>query len=149
MRLSGPTLRDELRGPRLRSLRIFLLPAVVALVLYAFYAVGGYGEHEPAPKPVKRGAIYGTVIDEKQNPMPGVSVTISLSSSKEPTPDAAPPTDAKGHFYLPDMPDGTYILQATAEGFDVQTQRTVVEPGKTVEIKMPLYRKPVRNAPRR
>ncbi len=145
MRLSGPTLRDELRGTRLRSLRVFLVPAVLAIALYAFYSIGGYGEHEPAPKPLKNGNIYGTVIDEKQNPVGGVSVTISFSNSKEPVPDSAPNTDADGHFYLQDLPAAHYILQATLDGFDMQTQSTNVEAGITTQIKIPIYRKSVRS----
>ena len=139
MRLSGPTLRDELRGNRLRSLRVYLLPAIVALALYAFYSVGGYGVREPPPKPIPHGNLYGTVIDEKQRPLSGVSVTISHSTAKEPVPDSAPATDAQGHFYLQDLPAGTYILQATADGFDMQTQSMEVAPGKTTQIKLPIY----------
>lgn len=142
MRLSGPTLRDELRGARLRSLRAFLPPAILALALYAFYAIGGYGEREAPPKPPRHGNIYGTVIDEKQRPVSGVSVTIAFSSSKEPLPGAAPATDSQGHFYLQDLPSGSYILQASADGFDMQTQSTFVKPGKTVQIKLPIYRRP-------
>ena len=142
MRLSGPTLRDELRGTRLRSLRMFLLPAILGLALYAFYAIGGYGAHDtPTPAPVRHGNIYGTVLDEKQHPVPGVSVTISFSSVKEPLPDSTPTTDADGHFYLQDLPPGRYILQATADGFDMQTQSLVVDSGATVQIKMPIYHK--------
>jgi hypothetical protein len=147
MRLSGPTLRDELRSKRLRSLRVFLLPALVALVLYAFYSVGGYGVHEPPAKPLPHGNLYGTVIDEKKRPVSGVSVTISYSNVKEPMPASAPDTDAQGHFYLQDLPAGLYILQATAEGFEMQTQSMNVEPGKTTQIKMPIYRKQARTRP--
>lgn len=148
MRLSGPTLRDELRGVRFRSLRIFLGPAVLALALYAFYTVGGYGDHEATPKPERHGGIYGTVVSEKQHPVSGASVTISFTSTKEPVPDSAPATDVNGHFYLQDLPAGHYILQATADGFDLQTQSVLVEPGKTVQVKIPLYRQPLRSRPR-
>lgn len=149
---SEPSLGEEMRRSRWRSLRIFLLPAIVALVLYAFYAIGGYGNHEPPVKPLKHGAIYGTVMDEKQHPISGISVAISLSSSKEAIPGEGPPTDAQGHFYLPDLPAGTYILQATAEGYALQTQRVNVDPGATVQIKIPLYpvpTRPTRNRPSR
>lgn len=149
MRLSGPTLRDELRIVRFRSLRIFLGPAVLALALYAFYAVGGYGVHEPTSKPERHGSIYGTVVSENQHPVSRASVTISFTSSKEPVPDSAPDTDINGHFYLQDLPAGHYILQGTADGFDLQTQSVVVEPGKTVQIKIPLYRKPLPGQERR
>ena len=44
-----------------------------------------------------------------------------------------PATDAQGHFYLPQLAAGTYILQASAEGFEMQTQRTAVDPGKTTQ----------------
>ena len=147
MRLSGPTLREELRGNRLRSLRVFLVPAILAAALYAFYAVGGYGVHEPPSKPVLPGAIYGTVIDEKQRPVFAASVTISYTTTKDPVPDSAPATDIQGHFYLQDLPPGNYILQATADGYDMQTQSLVVSPGQTVQIKMPLYRKSLRSRP--
>ena len=139
MRLSGPTLRDELRGPRLRSLRVYIGPLILALALYAFYAVGNYRERETPYKPVPHGNIYGTVIDGKKNPVRGASVTISFSSSKEPVPIVAPTTDAEGHFYMADLPAAQYILQATADGFDMQTQSTLVDPGRTKQIKIPLY----------
>lgn len=148
MRLSGPTLRDELRGTRLRSLRVFILPSILALALYAFYAVGGYGVHEPPPKPLRHGNIYGTVIDGKQHPVSGVSVMISFSDSREPVPDSAPTTDINGHFYLQDVPAAHYILQATADGFDMQTQSANVESGGTAQIKIPLYRRSDQVRPR-
>ena len=145
MRLSGPTLPDDLRSTRLRSFRVFLVPAILAAALYAFYSVGGYGVHELPSKPMRHGNIYGTVVDEKHLPVQGASVTISFTNTKEPVPDSTPDTDAKGHFYLQDLPAGHYILQATADGFDMQTQSLVVEQGKTVQIKLPLYRKSLRS----
>jgi hypothetical protein len=123
------------------------LPAVLALVLYAFYVIGGYGVHVAPPKPLRHGNIYGTVVDEKQQPLSGASVTIAFSSAKEPMPDSAPATDIHGHFYLQDLPPGSYILQATSDGFDEQTQSLTVEPGKTTQIKLPIYRQPLQVSP--
>ena len=140
MPLSEPTLDDEVRGTRLRSLRIFIAPTILALALYAFYIIGGYNSHEAPAKPPHHGNIYGTVVDEKEHPVSGVAVIISFSSSKEPMPYSAPDTDKQGHFYLEDLPVGTYVLQATADGFHMQTQTLFVRPGKTTEIKMPIYR---------
>jgi hypothetical protein len=139
MRLSGPTLIDELRRIRWRSLRMFMLPALVAAALYAFYTIGGYGERDMTPATPRHGNLYGTIIDENQRPIRGASVTIAFTDSKEPVPASAPGTDAGGHFYLQDMPAGHYVLQATADGFDMQTQSTVVKPGQTLQIKIPLY----------
>jgi hypothetical protein len=141
MRLSEPTLRDELRGARLRSLRIFLAPAILALALYAFYAIGNYRDRDQTLKPFRHGNIYGTVVDEKGRPVSGVFVTISYTSSKDPVPDSAPATDTQGHFYLQDLPSATYVLQATEDGFDMQTQTMFLKPGTTLQIKLPIYRK--------
>ncbi len=148
MRLSGPTLQDELRSPRLRSLRIYMVPAIVAVALYAFYAIGGYATHDPPPKPALPGSIYGTVVDENAKPVSGVSVTISFSSSKEIS-DSSFTTDSQGHFYMKDLSAGSYILQASANGFDMQTQLTGVQQGKTTQIKLPIYRQSARNRPTR
>lgn len=142
MRLTGPTLRDELRSTRFRPLRVFLWPAVLAAALYAFYVVGGYRTQDAALKPLLHGSIYGTVVDEKQRPVSGVSVTISFSSSRDPLPDSAPATDGSGHFYLKDLPAGSYILQTAADGFEMQTQTTYIAPGKTTRLKLPIYRIP-------
>ncbi len=140
MRLGRPILRDENLGFRLRSLRIFLFPAVLAVALYAFYGIGNYRERDIRRKSHLHGGIYGVVLNDNQHPVAGATVTISFTSVEEPVPDAAPPTDKEGRFYLPDLPAGRYILQATAEGFDMQTQLAFVEEGKTAQIRIPLYR---------
>ncbi len=139
MRLSGPTLRDNSVRFQLRSLRVFLVPALLALALYAFFMVGRYRDREITHPPLAHGGIYGVVINDKQHPVPRAAVTISFTSVNEPVPDAAPPTDSQGRFYISDLPAGNYILQATAEGFNEQTQQTLVEPGKTTRIRIPLY----------
>jgi len=144
-----PSLQDELRISRLRSLRLFIAPGILALALYALYAIGNYRATDAALKKPKHGSIYGTVVDEKQRPVKGVSVTIAFSSSKEPMPYLAPTTDAEGHFYMPDLPSGTYILQASADGFDMQTQNMFLDSGKTLQVKLPIYRRPARLQRRR
>jgi hypothetical protein len=141
MRSHDPTLLDEVRTPYLRFLRMFLVPAILALALYAFYAIGNYHDRDQALKTPRHGNIYGTVIDEKGHPISGASVTISYTSSKDPIPAEAVSTDSNGHFYLPDMPSATYALQATEDGFDMQTQTMFLKPGTTLQIKLPLYRK--------
>ncbi|MCW3097616.1 MAG: Carboxypeptidase regulatory-like domain [Chthonomonadaceae bacterium] len=147
MRFHDPTLPDEVRTPWLRSLRIFLAPAVLALALYTLYAVGNYRERDQTLKPLRHGNIYGTVVDEKERPVPGASITISYTSSKDPIPADAFGTDALGHFYLQDLPSATYVLQATLDGFDMQTQTMFLKPGTTLQIKLPLYRKSSRLHP--
>jgi len=144
MRLSEPSLQDELRISRLRSLRLFIAPGILALALYAFYAIGNYRATDAALKKPRHGNIYGTVVDEKQRPVKGVSVTIAFSSSKEPMPYLSPTTDAEGHFYMPDLPAGSYILQAGADGFDMQTQNMFLDSGKTLQVKLPIYRRSAR-----
>jgi len=144
MRLNEPSLQDELRVSRLRSLRLLIAPGILAVALYAFYAIGAYNTRDNALKTPRHGNIYGTVVDEKQRPVNGVSVTIAFSSSKEPMPYLSPTTDAQGHFYLPDLPAGTYILQASADGFDMQTQNMFLDSGKTLQVKLPIYRRSAR-----
>jgi hypothetical protein len=147
MRLSDPTVPEEMGGISWRSLRLLVVPAILAIALYAFYAIGSYNTQVAAPKTPKHGNIYGTVVDEKQRPVGGASITIAFASSKEPMPYVTPSTDSNGHFYLQDLPAGTYILQATGEGFDMQTQSTGVAPGKTTQIKLPIYRTAIRMRP--
>jgi len=150
MRLSEPSLQDELRISRLRSLRLLIAPGILALALYAFYAIGNYRATDAALKKPRHGSIYGTVVDEKQRPVKGVSVTIAFASSKEPMPYLSPTTDAEGHFYMTDLPAGSYILQAGADGFDMQTQNMFLDSGKTLQVKMPVYRRSarIRSTPR-
>jgi hypothetical protein len=147
MRMREPTLPDEARTPWLQSLRMFLAPAILGLALYAFYAIGNYRERDQALKPLRHGNIYGTVVDEKGRPVPGASITISFTSSKDPIPADAFTTDAQGHFYLQDLPSATYVLQAAQDGFDMQTQTMFIKPGTTFQIKLPLYRKSTRLSP--
>jgi len=144
MRPSETNPHESVRGSRLRWLRLLTAPGILAVALYAFYAIGAYKTRDNALKTPRHGNIYGTVIDEKQRPVNGVSVTIAFSSSKEPMPYLSPTTDAQGHFYLPDLPSGSYILQASADGFDMQTQNMFLDSGKTLQIKLPIYRRSAR-----
>ena len=132
------------RVRQLRWLRLLMAPGILAVALYAFYAIGNYNTRDDALKKPRYGSIYGTVIDENAHPVAGASVTIAFSSSKEPMPYLAPTTDAQGHFYLPGLPSGTYILQASADGFDMQTQNMFLASGKTLQVKLPIYRKSAR-----
>lgn len=68
------------------------------------------------------GAIEGTVVDDQQTPLPGVSVTAS-SPNLMGTRSAV--TDVNGRFRIPALPPGTYAIRAELSGFAATIQENV------------------------
>ncbi|MFN7943173.1 MAG: TonB-dependent receptor [Thermoanaerobaculia bacterium] len=67
------------------------------------------------------GNVYGSVVDDKGQPLPGVTLTLSGVG-----PSQAQVSDAQGQFRFPGLPPSTYKLEATLEGFSSVVFETVV-----------------------
>jgi hypothetical protein len=67
------------------------------------------------------GNVYGSVVDDKGQPLPGVTLTLSGVG-----PSQAQVSDAQGQFRYPGLPPSTYKLEATLEGFSSVVFETVV-----------------------
>ena len=79
----------------------------------------------------KTGAVYGKVVDDQKNPLPGVVVT--LESTLIPSQTAT--TGSTGGFRFANLPPGTYSLNFSLEGFTELRQEEVrVSIGSTVEL---------------
>ena len=68
------------------------------------------------------GAISGTVLDEQNEPLPGVTVTITspnLMGSREFV------TDAQGQYRFPALPPGEYSIKAQLQGFAASVQQSI------------------------
>src|SRR6516225_5387340 len=84
-----------------------------------------------------RGSISGRIADATGAVLPGVNVTVTNDATGV---SRSTVTSASGDFSVPDLPLGTYTIEATLQGF--QTVRTKVEVSvsqiASVELKMGL-----------
>jgi hypothetical protein len=74
-------------------------------------------EPEPAPPPAivaggGSGAVFGQVADDKGQPLPGVTLTLTGASSP-----LVQTSDARGDFRFVGLASGTYRLEGTLDGF--------------------------------
>lgn len=76
-------------------------------------------------------AILCTVVDETNNPIPGVTATIENNTTTY-------KTKTKGHFYVKSFPEGTYQFTFTKEGYETQPTTVVVNKGERTNIKITL-----------
>ena len=90
---------------------LFLIVAALALVTAPVFAQVA----------TKTGSVYGKVLDDKKNPLPGVTVT--LESSLIPSQTAT--TGSTGGFRFANLPPGTYSLNFSLEGFTELRQEDV------------------------
>jgi len=68
------------------------------------------------------GAITGKVTDDQNNPLPGVTVTLTSPSLMGPR---ALVTDAAGKYRFPALPPGNYSLKAELKGFSGTVQENI------------------------
>lgn len=47
-------------------------------------------------------------------------------------------TDATGHYYIKNLPEGTYKITATAIGYKKKVKEIILQPGKTIEVNFSL-----------
>ena len=78
------------------------------------------------------GTVVGTVHDAMGQPLPHISVVL------ESTP-LGTATDLNGHYRIPHVPAGTYIIRASAVGFQSQQQAITVVAGEEVKMDFVLH----------
>ena len=100
------------------------------LVLAGLYCVLSYAlaEHPDYPELKKSDAnIIGHVLDKKTNEhLP--YITIALKGTTIGT-----VTDATGHYFLKNLPEGNFILEVSSVGYKTVTRNVTLKKGKTLE----------------
>jgi hypothetical protein len=76
-------------------------------------------------------AIRCQVVDEENNPIPGVIANVLDST-------ATYKTKTKGYFYVKTFPEGTYQFTFTKEGYETQPTTVVVNKGERTDLKVTL-----------
>jgi len=84
------------------------------------------------------GAITGKVMDDQNNALPGVTVTLTSPALMGPRSRV---TDANGDYRFPALPPGNYNLKAELQGFS-STVRENIRVNTTVTLTMDLEMKP-------
>jgi outer membrane receptor for ferrienterochelin and colicins len=80
-----------------------------------------------SPTRALTGRITGTVKDTGGSAIPGVNVILEGTS-------LGTATDVDGHFELTSIPNGEYVIRASAIGFRPVTRRLVIEDQSVVEV---------------
>ena len=100
------------------------------LVLAGLYCVLSYAlaEHPDYPELKKSDAnIIGHVLDKKtKEHLP--YITIALKGTTIGT-----VTDATGHYFLKNLPEGNFILEVSSVGYKTVTRNVTLKKGKTLE----------------
>ncbi|HEY7286671.1 MAG TPA: TonB-dependent receptor [Vicinamibacterales bacterium] len=79
---------------------------------------------------VQTGTIRGTVKDQQDLPVPGVTVTVTSTALQGPR---VVVTDAQGLYSIPALPAGPYTVRFELSGFEPIERQTVVALGLTVD----------------
>lgn len=96
--------------------------------LWLFWCVKGYGGDVPPELNPTDANLYGHVIDAKTGEhLPFITVAL-----KGTTIGAA--TDASGHYFLKNLPEGKFMLVVTAVGYKTEQREVVLQKGKTLEM---------------
>ncbi|HYP25982.1 MAG TPA: carboxypeptidase-like regulatory domain-containing protein [Blastocatellia bacterium] len=78
------------------------------------------------------GNLYGTVIDDQGQALPGVTVTLMGLG-----PLMVQITDARGRCRFPNLSPGTYSLRAQLEGFATVDDRNIqIRVGRNTEVEV-------------
>jgi hypothetical protein len=85
---------------------------------------------------VRTGSIYGKVLDNENNPLPGVAVTLSANILAP----LSTVTSDQGMFRFPNLqPANDYQIKAELKGFKTAIQQgLIIQIGKTVEVNLTL-----------
>lgn len=80
------------------------------------------------------GNLFGTVVDNQGQALPGVTMTLSGIGAPR-----VQVTDAQGRFRFPELPPGTYMLRAQLEGFSTMDYPNIhIYVGRNTEIEVTL-----------
>ncbi len=82
-----------------------------------------------SPSPIQEGIVFGFVIDEDDNPLKGVTVTITGNNSSDST-----ETDDDGYYEFSGLGAGEYAITYEKEGFLAQTQDMSLEEGEVKDL---------------
>ena len=88
------------------------------------------------------GAILGTVFDDINNPLPGVTLVLSSPSLMG---ERTVLSDAEGNYRFPALPPGDYVIQAELQGFTKVIQENI-RLTTTVRLTVNLVLKPASRA---
>ena len=103
----------------MKSLYIFLLGAIIALLPNTLHAVA-FNETDAN--------LLGHVVDKKTNEhIP--FVTIALKGTTIGT-----TTDDSGHYFLKNLPEGTFTIEVSYIGYQPISQTITIEKGKNIEL---------------
>lgn len=103
----------------MKSLYIFLLGAIIALLPNTLHAVA-FNETDAN--------LLGHVVDKKTNEhIP--FVTIALKGTTIGT-----TTDDSGHYFLKNLPEGTFTIEVSCIGYQPLSQTITIEKGKNLEL---------------
>jgi hypothetical protein len=91
------------------------------------------GTAAPAPAPVtSTGSVAGVITDAAQNPVPGVSISVSGPVAKSAV------TDAAGSYSIDELPPGVYRINVTKGGFTPEQDNVTVSAGSITTAKVQL-----------
>ena len=79
----------------------------------------------------QKNSILGTIVDEKKQPLPGVSVYLEGTVR-------GVQSDQSGHYILKDIPAGNYQLLVSQVGFQPFKKDLILETGTQLEIEVVL-----------
>jgi hypothetical protein len=100
---------------------------VLAVAAVLLLAAGG-----SALAQLQTGALFGTVVDDQGNPLPGVTVTLT-----GPTTPQVQETNAQGRFRFPTLSPGTYDLKTELEGYSpIDYPNVVINVGRNTEVEV-------------
>jgi Carboxypeptidase regulatory-like domain len=122
-------------SPRVHKYRSDLITGSVVLTLgfaLVLAACPGLAEGPPSSAEPARASIEGVVSvsgqKEESDPIPGVRVTLTATSSGSQSLTAT--TDDAGRYQFTELPSGVYTLEAGLEGFQTVNKSTELTPGQ-------------------
>lgn len=96
-----------------------------ALLMVCLYPTGVWGVE--APKKTTDAHVYGHVVDKTTlEHIPYATIAVQGTAY-------GTTTDASGHYFLKNMPEGTFIFEVRALGYASQKQTLTIRAGQTVE----------------
>lgn len=99
-----------------------------------YFAQLDFGSGETGEK--QTGNIKGSVITDKNEPLPGVNVTLKDAAGQKIVMGAV--TDAKGNFVINNVNTGQYLVSASFTGFKDTSTGVTVKAGQTEIVKIKL-----------
>jgi hypothetical protein len=91
----------------------------------------GRGESEPLPDSSAGATLHGTVVDQMQGVMPGVTLTLNGPIARTTKSDAP-----GGQFSFTGLPTGDYELRAALEGFATTVRKAALASGTKLTMRV-------------